>query len=117
MSKEFPNQDPSLPPGVSGSDPHFTGPDYESEIDIDYANKIVGWLEEAEDTIQSAIEALVSLGEYTHKIAEEDMKIVKEVASMRDTLEYAIKIEESKIDGTYDDYSDDAYDAWRDSQL
>lgn len=116
MSREFPNQDPYLPPGVSSSDPHF-GPDYESEIDIDYAYKVVGWLEEAAGTIEEAIKMLVGLGELPAEIANKELQIVKEVNAMKEDLECSLKNEQDKIDGTYDDYSDDAYDAWRDSQL
>lgn len=118
MSREFPNQDPYLPPGVSPNDPHFTGPDYESEIDPEYAHKVIGWLEEAEGTIEEAVRMLVSLGESTPEIAKEDMKLVKEIEGIRDTLEHAVKVEEQKIAGEYDDYDADfAYESWRDDNM
>ena len=118
MSREFPGQDPYLPPGVSPNHPNFTGPDYESEVDIDYAYEVIGWIEEAAGSVEEAIKLLVALGEYTAKDAEEDMKIVKTIVDIKEDLQYAVKTEQEKIDGVYDDYdADSAYEAWRDGSI
>ncbi len=118
MSREFPGQDPYLPPGVSPNHPNFTGPEYESEVDMDYAYQVLGWMEEAVASIEEAIKQLVILGEYTPEIASKDMKLVKEVDDIRDSLEYALKTEERKINGEYDDDDADfAYECWRDDNL
>jgi hypothetical protein len=118
MSKEFPNQDPYLPPGVSPNHPNFTGPDYESEIDIDYAYKVLSWLEEAAGSVQEAIEYLVKLGELTSESANKDMEIVKQIDAIKDDLECALKAEQQKIDGEYDDFDADfAYESWRDDNM
>ena len=117
MSREFPNQDPYLPPGVSPNDPHFQG-GYEPEIDIDYAKQLIGWLEEAEGTVEDSVKMLVSAGEYTSEMAEKDMKLSKEIAGIRDLLEHCVKFEEQKINGEYEDYDADfAYESWRDDNM
>lgn len=118
MSREFPNQDPYLPPGVSPNHPNFTGPDYESEVDIDYAREVMGWMEEAAGSVQEAINVLVALGEYSPDTAREDMKLVKEIDAIKDDLQYAVRMEQEKIDGLHDDYdADAAYEAWRDGSI
>ncbi len=118
MSREFPGQDPYLPPGVSANDPHFTGPDYESEVDIDYAYEVLGWMEEAAGSVEEAIKQLVALGEYTKEFADKDMEIVKQINAIKDDLEYALKTEQQKIDGEYDDGDADfAYECWRDDNM
>lgn len=117
MSREFPGQDPYLPPGVSPNDPHFGG-GYESEVDIDYANQVIGWLEEAKVSVEEAAKMLVALGESDSESLEKDMEIVNAIEGIRDTLEYAIKVEEQKENGEYDDYDADyEYEAWRDDNM
>jgi hypothetical protein len=117
MSKEFPGQDPYLPPGVSSNDPHFGG-GYESEIDIDYANEVLGWLEEAEGAIEEAIKILVALGEFNKKMAEKEMEVAGAVSGLRELLKDCIDTEEQKESGEYDEYDADfEYESRRDDEL
>jgi hypothetical protein len=117
MSREFPNQDPYLPPGVSPNDPHFGG-GYESEADIDYANEILGWLEEAEGSVKEAAKMLVALGESNADGLKQDMKVASAIENIREALKDAIKTEEDKISGEYyEDDGDWAYECSRDDEL
>jgi polyhydroxyalkanoate synthesis regulator phasin len=118
MAREFANQDPNLPPGVSASHPHFWDSDYESEIDIDYANEVLSWLEEAENSVEEAIKLFVALGEINKESAKKDMEIVKHISNIKAELKDAIDEEERKINGEEDDYDADfAYECWREDNI
>ena len=73
----------------------------------------------AEGTVEDSLRMLVRVGEYTSAQAEQDKRISREIASIRDMLEYCVKIEEQKISGEYEDDSDAdyAYESWRDDNM